>query len=123
MKRYTEEHEWLEIEGEVATVGISFHAQEALGDITFVELPEVGKSLDKGDSFSVVESVKAASDVYAPLAGEVVEVNQALEANPQLLNEAPEGEGWLVKLKLTDTAGIADFMDKAAYDAFVASQD
>lgn len=122
MKRYTEEHEWIEVDGDVATVGITVHAQEALGDITFVELPEVGRKVDKGDSFAVVESVKAASDVYAPLAGEVVEVNGTLEDNPQLVNEAAEEGGWFAKIKLADAAAAASFMDKAAYDEFVAGQ-
>jgi len=122
MKRYTEEHEWIEVEGEVATVGITVHAQEALGDITFVELPEVGRTVEKGDSFAVVESVKAASDVYAPLPGEVVEVNGELEDNPQLVNEAAEAGGWFAKIKLADPAAAEAFMDKAAYDAFVASE-
>lgn len=122
MKRYTEEHEWLELDGDVATVGISTHAQDALGDITFVELPEVGRAVKRGESLAVVESVKAASDVYAPLDGEVVEVNGALEDNPQLVNEAAEGEGWFIKIRLADAAAAAAFMDSEAYATFVANE-
>lgn len=122
MKRYTEEHEWLELDGDVATIGISSHAQEALGDITFVELPEVGRTVAKGDSFAVVESVKAASDVYAPLDGEVVAVNDALEGNPQLVNEAAEGDGWFAKIRLADPSAAEAFMDKSAYDTFLANE-
>ncbi|WMS42968.1 glycine cleavage system protein GcvH [Acuticoccus sp. MNP-M23] len=120
MKRYTEDHEWIDLAGDIATVGITAHAQEQLGDITFVELPEVGRTLAKGDAFAVVESVKAASDVYAPLDGEVTEVNAALDENPQLVNEAAEEGGWFAKIKLSDAAAVDALMDKAAYDAFLA---
>ena len=123
MKYFTEDHEWLEIAGDTATVGITGHAQEALGDITFVELPEVGRSVTQGEAFAVVESVKAASDVYAPLAGEVVEVNSALDDNPALVNEAAEGDGWFVKLKVADGEATDGFMDEAAYGAFVKTLD
>ncbi|MEM8664605.1 MAG: glycine cleavage system protein GcvH [Pseudomonadota bacterium] len=118
MRQFTEDHEWVEIEGDVATVGITLHAQEQLGDITFVELPEVGRTLSKGDAFAVVESVKAASDVYAPFAGEVVAVNSALDDKPELVNEAAEGEGWFAKIRVTGTP--EGLLDKAAYDALVA---
>ncbi len=120
MKRFTEDHEWVELDGDIATVGITAHAQEQLGDITFVELPEVGRTLSKGDAFAVVESVKAASDVYAPLDGEVTEVNAALDENPQLVNEAAEDGGWFAKIKVAGSEAVDALMDKAAYDAFLA---
>ena len=124
MKLFTEEHEWVEFDGDVATVGITGHAQDQLGDITFVELPEVGRTLEKGEGFAVVESVKAASDVYAPFAGEVVEANAALEDKPELVNEAAEGDGWFAKIRVDDAAAAqAGLMDKAAYDTFLASLD
>ncbi|MEO1106110.1 MAG: glycine cleavage system protein GcvH [Pseudomonadota bacterium] len=119
MKQFTKEHEWVEIDGDVATVGITTHAQEQLGDITFVELPEVGRTVSAGDAFAVVESVKAASDVYAPFAGEVVAVNAALDEKPELVNEAAEGEGWFAKIRVAATP--EGLMDQAAYDAFVAA--
>ncbi|MEM7695937.1 MAG: glycine cleavage system protein GcvH [Pseudomonadota bacterium] len=119
MKRFTDDHEWLLLEGDVATVGITDHAQEQLGDITFVELPEVGRGLKKGDAFAVVESVKAASDVYAPLDGEVVAVNEAIDADPELVNKAAETEGWFAKIKLSDASAVGALMDEAAYKAFV----
>lgn len=122
MKLFTEEHEWVEFAGDVATVGITTHAQDQLGDITFVELPEVGRTVAKGDAFAVVESVKAASDVYAPFAGEVVEANTALDDKPELVNEAPEAGGWFARIRVADAAAASDgLMDQAAYEAFVAS--
>lgn len=123
MKRYTKDHEWVELDGEVATVGISEHAQDQLGDITFVELPEVGRTVAPGDSFAVVESVKAASDVYAPLAGEVVAVNDALDGAPELVNSDAEAGGWFAKIKASDVAPWEAMMDADAYKAFVASLD
>lgn len=119
MKHYTKEHEWLSVEGDTVTVGISDHAQTALGDITYVELPEVGRTVAAGEAFAVVESVKAASDVYAPVAGEVVAVNTEIDERPELVNEAAEGEGWFAKIKLSG-ALPTDLMDKAAYAAFAA---
>ena len=116
---FTKEHEWIRVDGDVATVGISNHAQEALGDIVFAEVPEAGKSLSKGDDAAVVESVKAASDVYAPVGGEVVEGNAALADDPSLINRDPEGEGWFFKLKLTDTSELDGLMDEAAYREWV----
>lgn len=116
MLRYTEEHEWLKLDGKgVATVGITAHAAEQLGDLVFVQLPEAGAKLAKGDGAAVVESVKAASDVYAPLAGEVVEVNQDIVDNPALVNEDPEGKGWFFKLRLADAKAFEGLMDAAAY--------
>ncbi|MBJ3778849.1 glycine cleavage system protein GcvH [Acuticoccus mangrovi] len=119
MKRFTKDHEWVELDGDIATVGITDHAQEALGDITFVELPDVGRTLAPGDAFAVVESVKAASDVYAPLAGEVTEINGALDDKPELVNEAAEGAGWFIKLKVADAAAVEALMEQAAYDDFL----
>ena len=114
--RYTESHEWVQDNGDgTVTIGITDHAQEALGDVVFVELPEAGRSLDKGDEFGVIESVKAASDLYAPLAGEVVEINESLEDAPETVNESPYGDGWIVKLKLGDKAGLDDLLDADAY--------
>ena len=116
---FTKEHEWIRVDGDVATVGISDHAQEALGDIVFAEVPQAGRSLAKGDDAAVVESVKAASDVYAPVGGEVVEGNSAIADDPALINRDPEGEGWFFKLKLADTAELDGLMDEAAYREWV----
>ena len=104
--QYTESHEWVRIEGDTATIGITDHAQDELGDIVFVELPEEGDAFDAGESFGTVESVKAVSDLYAPVGGEVVEVNSALEDAPENINEDPYGEGWIVKLRTTDEADL-----------------
>ncbi|MBB5700829.1 glycine cleavage system H protein [Ochrobactrum daejeonense] len=116
---FTEDHEWISVEGGVATVGITIHAQEQLGDLVFVELPEVGRTVSKGEGVVVVESVKAASDVYAPIDGEVVEVNDATASDPSLVNQAAEGAGWLFKLKLSDEGQLAGLLDKAGYDKLV----
>jgi glycine cleavage system H protein len=113
--KYTEEHEWLRLEGDIATVGITAHATELLGDIVFVQLPEVGATLAKGDGAAVVESVKAASDVFAPLAGEVVELNQAIVEDPAIVNADPQGAGWFFKLRLADVRAMDGLMDEAAY--------
>ena len=121
MKRYTEDHEWVEIDGDVATVGISVHAAEELGDITFVELPPLGEVVAKGDVLNAVESVKAASDVYAPIGGTVDKVNERLESEPELINDSAEADGWICKLTEIDTAGVDDLMDEAAYKAFLDS--
>ncbi len=121
MSRYfTEDHEWVEVDGDVATVGITNYAQEQLGDIVFVELPNEGKQFGKGDDAAVVESVKAASDVYSPVSGEVVEVNSALEGEPALVNSDAEEEGWFFKLRLADSAELEALMNEAAYEKFVA---
>ncbi len=120
LERFTKDHEYVRVDGDVATIGITTHAQEALGDIVFVELPEVGRKVAAGEAIAVVESVKAASDVFAPLAGEVIEVNSALPDSPALVNEDAEGNAWFFKLKLADTSAAATLLDRAAYDAFVA---
>jgi glycine cleavage system H protein len=112
---YTKDHEWIRVEGDTATVGISAHAQEALGDIVFAEAPEAGRSVGKGDEAAVVESVKAASDVYSPVSGEVVESNPAIADDPSVINRDPEGEGWFFKLKLADTSELEGLMTQADY--------
>ncbi|MGK2909294.1 MAG: glycine cleavage system protein GcvH [Sphingobium sp.] len=120
MSRYfTDEHEWIDVEGEIATVGITDYAQEQLGDIVFVELPVEGAKFDKGDDAAVVESVKAASDVYAPISGEVIEANGALEDEPALVNSDPEEDGWFFKLRIADTSELEGLMNEAAYRKFV----
>ena len=120
MTRYfTKDHEWIAVDGETATVGITDYAQGQLGDITFVELPGEGASVGKGDSVSVVDSVKAASDVYSPVSGTVSEANPALADNPELVNSAAEGEGWLWKMTLSDAADLDALMDEAAYREYV----
>ncbi|MQT13920.1 glycine cleavage system protein GcvH [Segnochrobactrum spirostomi] len=119
--RYTQDHEWVRLDGDVATVGITKYAQEQLGDVVFVELPEIGRTVTKGVELAVVESVKAASDVFAPLAGEVVEVNSALPDAPQGVNEDPEGAAWFVKLRVADQGEFDGLMDAVSYKAFVDS--
>ena len=116
---FTREHEWIRLDGDTATVGISDHAQQALGDIVFAEVPEAGRKLGKGQEAAVVESVKAASDVYAPVAGEVVESNPAVADDPALINRDPEGEGWFFKLKLGDPSQVDGLMDEASYREWV----
>jgi glycine cleavage system H protein len=115
MLKFTPEHEWVRIEGDVATVGITQHAQEQLGDLVFVELPKVGKNFEKGALAAVVESVKAASEVYAPIGGEVVEANAAIVSDPSLVNSDPMGAGWFFKLKLANSSEIEELLDDAAY--------
>ncbi len=120
MSRYfTDEHEWIEVEGDTATIGITDYAQSQLGDIVFVEVPAAGTQVTKGADAAVVESVKAASDVYAPIAGTVLEGNPALEEDPALVNTAPETDGWFFKLKVADASELEGLMDEAAYKAFV----
>ena len=118
---FSKDHEWVRFEGDVATVGISKHAADALGDVVFVETPDVGKTVSKGDSFAVVESVKAASDVYAPVSGRVIEGNDGLANAPETINADPEGEGWFARIKVSDAAQVDGLMDRAAYDAFLAT--
>lgn len=120
MSRYfTEDHEWIDVDGDTATVGITDYAQGQLGDIVFVEVPEEGREVTKGDDAAVVESVKAASDVYAPVAGTVIEGNAALADNPALVNEDPEGEGWFFKLTLADTSELDGLMNDSAYQDYL----
>ena len=119
---YTQEHEWVRVEGDTATVGVTDFAQGQLGDVVFVEIPEAGKKVAKGGEAAVVESVKAASDVYAPLSGEVTEGNQALVDDPALVNSDPEGEGWFFKLRLSDRSELEGLMDADAYKSFCDSQ-
>ena len=121
MSRYfTQDHEWIDVDGDVGTVGISDYAQGQLGDIVFVDVPEAGKQLTKGDEAAVVESVKAASDVYSPVSGTVIEGNPALTDDPSLVNSDPEAEGWFFRITLSDAAEVSELMDEAAYEAFVA---
>ncbi len=117
--KYTEEHEWLRVEGDVVVVGITEHASEQLGDVVFVELPDAGTTVSKDDEVVVIESVKAASDILAPIDGEIVEVNEALTDNPGLVNDDPQGEAWFFKIKTDDLAAMDDYMDEAAYKAFI----
>ena len=118
-KKFTKDHEWISLDGDVATVGITAYAKEQLGDVVFVEVPEAGQKVAQGDDAAVVESVKAASEVYAPLSGEVVQGNPALEATPELVNQSPDDEGWFFKMTMTDAGELDELMDEAAYDAFV----
>lgn len=121
--RYTKDHEWIRVDGNEATIGITDFAQGQLGDIVFVELPEVGRKVEKGKEAGVVESVKAASEVYAPVSGEVTAVNAGLTDDPARVNADAMGEGWFYKIKLADAKDLADLMDEAAYKAFTAEQD
>ncbi len=117
--KYTEEHEWIMVEGDIATIGITDFAQDQLGDIVFVELPEVGDTLEAGKNLGVVESVKAVSDVYSPLSGEVVEVNEELPDEPETLNNSPYESGWMIKLKVSDMSGLDSLLDVSAYQEFI----
>jgi glycine cleavage system H protein len=120
--RYTKEHEWVHVEGDSATIGITDHAQHELGDIVYVDLPKVGAHLEQGKSLGSVESVKAVSDVYAPVGGEVTEINAALADAPEKLNEDPHGAAWLIKLKLTDAAQVQNLMTAAEYQTYVGAE-
>jgi len=120
MLKFTEEHEWLKLDGDVVTVGITSHASEQLGDLVYVELPDVGSTFGKGDAAATVESVKAASDVYCPLEGEITEINQAIVDDPSLVGSDPMGAGWFFKLKLADPSAVSSLLDQAAYDALIA---
>ena len=118
--KYSKDHEWVRVEGDIGTVGISDYAQDQLGDVVYVELPEVGRTVAQNEEAAVVESVKAASEVYAPVSGEVVEVNQALEDDPALVNSDPIGEGWFLTLRLSEPGELDGLMDEAAYADYVA---
>lgn len=116
---YTDEHEWIKVDGNIATIGITDHAQDSLGDLVFVELPEIGKMVEPKGSFAVVESVKAASEVYAPISGEVVEINEALADTPEAINDSPYDKGWIAKVRLTNPAELDDLMNAEKYEKFV----
>lgn len=118
--KISEDHEWVLLDGDTATVGITDYAQKALGDVVFVELPEVGASFSKGDEVAVVESVKAASEIYAPVSGEILEVNAGLEDEPDKINQSPLDDGWLFKMRLGNTGELDELMDEEAYDTFTA---
>jgi len=119
--RFTRDHEWVELNGDVATVGITAYAAEQLGDVVFVETPEVGRTVKAGDAFAVVESVKAASDVYAPISGEVIEANSGLSEAPETVNAAPEAGGWFAKVKVANAGEVEALMDRAAYEAYLST--
>ena len=116
--KFTEDHEWITLDGDIATVGITTYAAEALGDVVFVELPDVGTEFDKGDEAAVVESVKAASEVYVPVGGEVTAVNDVLEGAPETVNASPDGDGWFLKIKIADADELSRLMDEAKYKAY-----
>jgi len=117
--KYTKEHEWVRLDGETATVGITDHAQDSLGDVVYVELPEQGTAVTKGDAFGVVESVKAVSDLYAPLSGDVVEINDAIVDSPEVINEDPYGEGWMIKVAASDLGDLDELLAPDEYEKFV----
>ena len=118
--KFSKDHEWVTVEAGIATVGITEHAQQQLGDVVFIEVPKLGRIVSQNESVAVVESVKAASEIYMPVSGEVVAVNDELSGDPALVNRAPEGEGWFMKIKLSNSSELDGLMDKAAYDVFVA---
>ena len=118
--KYSEEHEWVSVDGDVATIGITTHAAKQLGDIVYVELPEVGREVTANESIAVVESVKAASDVYAPISGEIIEANGDLDGKPEMVNETPESEAWFFKIKLTDKSELDNLLEKSEYAALIA---
>ncbi|AEH51925.1 glycine cleavage system protein GcvH [Pseudothermotoga thermarum] len=118
MKKFAKTHEWIEVSGNIATVGISVYAQEKLGDVVYVDLPKVGKEVKKGEVVLTIESVKAAGEVYAPVSGKIVEVNEKLNNQPELINKDAEGEGWIVKIEMTNPAELSDLMDEASYRKF-----
>jgi len=120
--RYTKDHEWISVKEAMGTIGVTHFAQKELGDVVFVELPEVGRKLKAGEEFGTIESVKAVSEVYAPVTGEVLEVNQALVDHPEIVNEDPYGRGWILKIRLSSPAEVSSLMDAAAYQTFIAGQ-
>jgi glycine cleavage system H protein len=121
--KYTNQHEWVSVEKETALIGITDYAQQALGDVVYIEIPEIGTELVKGDTLSVVESVKAASDIYAPVSGEVIEVNETLEDHPEYVNRSPYDKGWIVKMKIKSVSELDDLMNSQAYREFSQSED
>jgi glycine cleavage system H protein len=120
--RYTKDHEWINVQGDVGIIGITDHAQEMLGDIVFVELPDIGRSLKAHESFGTIESVKAVSDAYSPVSGEVAEVHQELQDEPEIINKDPHGDGWIIKLKLADPAEVNVLMDADTYEHYIAEE-
>ena len=118
-RRYTREHEWVKLDGDIATVGITDFAQSELGDVTYIEMPQVGRQINQGESFGVVESVKAVSDVYAPVSGEIVEVNGALEAQPELINSSPFEDAWIIKIRVSDPGQLESLLDAEGYQQHV----
>lgn len=116
---YTKDHEWIRLDGDTGTIGISDYAQEQLGDVVYVELPEIGKSVEQGAEIAVVESVKAASEIFAPVAGEIIEINSALDDEPGKVNESPLGDGWFMKIKVANAGDVSSLMDESAYKAFI----
>ncbi|MEO1784684.1 glycine cleavage system protein GcvH [Thermodesulfobium sp. 4217-1] len=120
---YSKDHEWLEIEGNVGTIGITDYAQHQLGDITYIEMPEVGSEIKQFSIFCTIESVKAASDVYAPVSGKIKEINEALENTPEIINKSPEGEGWIVKVEVSNVSEFDNLMDKSSYESYVKGLD
>ena len=118
-KKYSKDHEWIDINGEIATIGITNHAQESLGDIVYIELPEIGKKVNKGGEVSVIESVKAASDIYTPVEGEIIEVNENLKDDAAIVNQDPENKGWIFKLKINDTSNVDELMTLSDYENFL----
>ncbi len=121
--KFLSSHEWVQVEGDVATIGVSDHAQELLGDLVFVELPEVGSTVSAGDSVAVIESVKAASDTYAPVSGEIIEINEELEDSPERINDDPYGDGWMYRIKMEDPDEVGDLLDADAYTESIAEDD
>jgi glycine cleavage system H protein len=121
--RYTKEHEWIRDEGGAAIIGVTDYAQERLGDVVFVEMPETGVGIRKGEAFGVIESVKAASDVFGPVSGEVVGINQTLEEHPEYVNQSPYGDGWIIRIRMTDPSELSDLMDVEQYQAFVKQEE
>jgi glycine cleavage system H protein len=121
--KFLSSHEWLSVDGDIATIGVSDHAQELLGDLVFVELPEEGSTVLIGDTVAVIESVKAASDTYAPISGEVIEVNSELEDSPEKINDDPYGDGWMYKVKIDDPSEVADMLDASAYAEIIAEEE
>lgn len=121
--RFSEEHEWVSLDGDIATIGISDFAQQQLGDVVFIELPDVGRTVERGAEVAVVESVKAASEIYVPLSGEIIEINDALADEPAMVNESPEENGWFFKMRLNDTAQVNELMDAVAYKVFTDAQE
>ena len=120
---YTKEHEWIKVDGDTGTIGVSEHAQEMMGDVTFIELPETAAAVNAKDQLAVIESSKAASDVFAPVSGEIIEINETLEDSPELINESCYDQGWICKIKITNTKDLDNLMDDQAYEKFLAEQE